>query len=286
MKKVDGELKEIKLKDHLDLVAGELTVNQRMSKVASFKAELDKKAQSYQERHEREQKVLELANSGKPEAAIMFLAEQAGTSPVQLYRQFLGNVAKAAQAFENKSPAEIENHFLQLESQWYKEKQDKVAKQTKAQQDSEAWISRVDAELKHEGLTVQEFTLAANQLSSQNRLVDMDREKALNTVVEHALYVKHANIVGQALDKVNPNLRGNDKLVKLLLEVTDPHEYGVDDIIAIVKDVLGQETKRIASKLSKKTTAVAASSQKKGEANQGKVKAFKSTSDFAKSFGL
>lgn len=285
LKKVDGEVREIKLKDHLDLVAGELTVNQRMSKIASFKVELDKKMESLKEREAYEQNVLKLAQEGKADRAIMLMAERNKISPVQMYRAFLNNMAKAAKSFEDKTPAEIENHFLTMESQWYKEQQEKAQKEQAEKHQEEQFVTQVEKEIIHQGLTIKDFEVAANQLKSQNKLEGLSREAAADKVIDHALEIKHSALIGQALDKVNPELKKNRKLVALLLEKTNPHDYSVADLVEILKDVLDEERTRIASKLSKKSTAKVASSQKKSEAKQ-ETKKLKTLAEFAKAFGM
>lgn len=287
--KVDGELQEIPLKDHLNMVAGELTVNQRLGKLASYKAELEKTRDAAlaqeKEFQARVSKLVELSKSESPATALCYLAELSNKSPVQMYRAILGEAAKAADAFKEMSPAEIENHFLKLEVNWKNEQQEKTSKQDREKQEVNAFLQQVDAELKEENLTHEEFSKAVNELSTKEQWTKLTRNEKKNEAIEQALFNKHNLLVGSAIDKINPELRRNDKLVKLLLQQTNPHEWAVEEIEALIKEVLGEETKRIASNLSKKGTQTA-KSQKKSESKPKERKTFSSMSDMAKAFGL
>lgn len=291
--KVDGELKEINLKEHLNLVAGELTVNQRMGKVASFKEQLDKEREqvfaTLKAREDEEKQILEYCAKGNPEAALCYLAEKNGQSPVQLYKQMLAQVAKAYNSFEGKSAAEIENHFLVLETQWMqdqqKKKKDLEAEQTKSQK----FAQQVTTTLEQEGINEELFVSVTDQMAKAGELSGKSDVEALDAVIDRALEIKHKNLIHSALSKEIPKALNNKDFVGLLLRYTNPHDFSEAEILKIAKGVLGEETKRIAATLSKKSSpgnARSHSSEKKSEAKPVKKRALRSASDMASAFGL
>ena len=291
MHQVDGEMQEISLKDHLNMVAGELTVNQRLGKVASFKDQLDKERErihaSFRERQEQEQQVLQLCSEGKPESALCFLADKAGVSPVQLYKQMLANVVKAYNAFEGKSPAEIENHFLSLETQWLQDKQKKKSQEEQDAQRRASFNDEVMKNLQQEGISQELFVDTAEKLTNEGALANLDGRTALNAVIERALEVKHEHLVKNALSKKYPKLLSNPKMIELFMKYTNPHDYTEEDILAVAESVLGEETKRLASNLNKKLPPQErARLEKKSEAKPRDKRTIRTASELAKAFGL
>ena len=220
--KVDGELKEIPLKEHLNVVAGELTVNQRLGKIASFKEELDKERQRTvtirNKDHEERTQMLQFIKEGKPEQAMCYAAELSGHSPIELYRHFLNNIVKAYEQFEGKSPEAIDNWFLQEEAKWYKAKEKKQAESTKKAQGKELFVQKTVKALEDEGLTADEFNKAVAELSKNENFKAMNPERALDEAIEFALYRRHSDMVLTALEKVDQKLLTNKDLINLLLE--------------------------------------------------------------------
>lgn len=289
--KVDGEVKEINLKEHLNVVAGELTVNQRLGKVASFKEQLDKERGAFQtkqkEETEKYQTLVKFCQEGKVDSAMCYMAELAGTSPVQMYRSMLTASVKAADGFADKTPEQIENAFMKMELDWQKDKTTKEAQKREAEARAEEFNRRVSAEIQDEDLTYEDFDAAVAHLSqNEPAWKDWSPEQRKDEAIERALLGKHTSLIGQALDKKNPKLRKNEKLVELLLKHTDPHKWSVDQIIQLIDEVLGAETKKLATTLSRKVISSEMQNSQKKDGKNEKKKTARSSSEMAAIFGL
>lgn len=256
--KVDGEIQEIPLKEHLNIVAGELTVNQRLGKLASYREELKRENEAIKtaqkEEVEENAKILDAFQKGNTSAAFCMLAEKSGKSPVQMYRSMLAEIDKAYKAFEGWDSDKIENHFLKLEAEWASEKERKrVEKETKKQQ-VDRFLSDTDSALKQEGLQVPEFEAAVTLLTKEKASdwQNWSMEERRDSAIEQALYTKHVSLVAQAVDAINPKLRQDEKLISDLLKVTNPHEWSVEDMTKLIRELLGDKAKDVATKLSKR----------------------------------
>lgn len=269
--KVDGEIQEIPLKEHLNIVAGELTVNQRLGKLASYREELKRENESIKtaqkEESDENAKILDAFQKGNTSTAFCMLAEKSGKSPVQMYRSMLAEIDKAYKAFEGWDSDKIENHFLKLEAEWNGEKEKKrVEKETKKQQ-VDRFLSETDSALKQEGLQVPEFEAAVTLLTKEKAgdWQNWSMEERRDSAIEQALYTKHVSLVAQAVDAINPKLRQDERLISDLLKVTNPHEWSVEDMTKLIRELLGDKAKDVATKLSKRVGGNVASvnSQKK-----------------------
>lgn len=289
--KVDGEVKEINLKEHLNVVAGELTVNQRLGKVASFKEQLDKERSTFQAKQKEEtdkyQTLVKLCQDGKVDSTLCYIAELAGTSPVLMYRSMLNASVRAADGFKDKTPEQIENAFMKMELDWQKDKATKESQKRDAEARAEEFNRRVSAEIQDEDLTYEDFDAAVAHLSqNEPAWKDWSPEQRKDEAIERALLGKHTNLIGQALDKKNPKLRKNEKLVELLLKHTDPHKWSVDQIIQLIDEVLGAETKKLATNLSRKVISSEMQNSQKKDGKNEKKKTARSSSEMAAIFGL
>lgn len=283
--KVDGEIQEIPLKEHLNIVAGELTVNQRLGKLASFREELKKENESIktqmQEEYAENSKVIEEFKKGNVSTAFCLMAERAGTSPVQMYRSMLTQIDKAYKAFEGWDSDKIENHFLKLEAEWTgKKEKDRVEKETRKQQ-TDKFLSETDAALKEEGLGVDQFEAAVTLLTKE-RAGDWQgwsMEERRESAIEQALYTKHVSLVASAVDSINPSLRQDEKLISDLLKVTNPHDWSVEDLTKLIRELLGDKAKDIATKLSKRASTNSVPANSKGKVVAKQKKSIRTMSD-------
>jgi len=287
--KVDGEVKDIPLKDFMGIVAGELTVNQRLGKLASFKEELKRERDAFIDRkkedHLEMEKILHLCHQGQPEAALCFLAERAGKSPVSLYKTLLSNVDKAYQVFKDWPTEKIENHFLQLELKHNQEQQDKKEAAEGKKREAHGFLADCEDQRKQNGLSEDEFASSANYLAEKGDFKGLSRSDRLDRTLEQALYVKHLGMVDAAVRKIDPKLLNNENLLREVLRTTNPHDWSVEEIVEVIREVLKGETSRIATNLSKKAPAASrAASEKKSEAKQKKT--VRSVSDLGRAFGL
>lgn len=288
--RVDGKKQKINIKEHLNIVAGELTVNQRLGKVASLQEQVKKtysEVQRQQEvRREQEEKITKFIEEGKPEYAMCFMAELQGKSPIQLYRQFVANIATQAEKFAEKTPAEIDNYFLDLETKWYKKKDEERRESEKTERSKSEFIEHTNKMLDEWGLGKEHFTAALKSLQEAGKLEGMDGNSARDAIVNHAVAMKHRSLINDGIKKVNPKLLKDEKLLRLLVENTDPKKFDADDIAEIVKEVIGEKGKKIASTLSKRPGQSTASPEKKNDAKPKEKQVFKSVTDFQKAFGL
>lgn len=287
VKKIDGEYQEISLKEHLDVVAGELTVNQRLGKLASFREELIQKEKAkesqIQAQQEQIQNILKYCDEGKPQTALLHLGELTGQSPFKLYKKFLQELDAAYKSFEGWDATKIDNWFLQNELEWQNKKLEKEAKKESLKKDVDNFLAKSSKILKDEGISDQEFAKAAETLKSGGYLEGMSRDEAFDYVVERVNDVKHEIQVKEALKGLNPKLVENTRLVELLAEKTD-RSHSAADIQDIAKMVLGEQAKGVASNLSKKVSPNRTVPEKKSEVKQGK-KALMTSSDFSRLIG-
>lgn len=287
---IDGETRKINLREHLNVVAGELTVETRLGKISSFRETVEKRRQELEGFHEKFQgslaKMAEFAKRGRPDYAICFLAEMNGISPIRMRQQFLKTIVAEAEKFEGKSELEIQNYYLNLENEWRDkkdtQKREKEEKQTKA----DSFVNFVTDELQKERISPDEFTASSQALTNSGELRGLSQEKALDRVIEHALLTKHNSMAKDAIALVDPKLVNNKKLFELLLEHTHPNKYTVEEMADVVAEYLGKARTRIASSLSRKVPhqQVQARSEKQNEA--GKKKVYRSQADLQRAFGL
>lgn len=288
---IDGEERRINLREHLNVVAGELTVQSRLGKIGSFREQVEKRRQEIEAVHTNFhndiQTLVSFAKEGKPDLAICYLAEINGMSPIEMKKQFLKALVAEATKFEGKSEVEIENYYLNLDRKWRERKEQKQREQSDKQSKAQSFVQHVTEELKKENISPDEFTVATNQLRDSGELQGLSNEAAVDRVIEHALYSKHVNMAKSAIGLVDPALVNNKKLFDLLLEHTHPNKFTVEEMAAVVSEYLGEAKTRIASSLSKKVRVpqVQAKSEKQNEAGK-KQKTYRSQSDLAKAFGL
>lgn len=286
-KQIDGKMQKISLKEALNIAAGEITVNQRLSKVASFYEEVKKHSESVQaetaKRAEKEQKVLKYIEENRPDMALVYLAEEAGTSPVQMYRKLLANLATAVQNFEGKTPEQIENHFLALDANWHKEKEIARRKSEEEAKNYQAFTQRINDLRSSVGVSEDEFVSGMEELSQSKQLGSEPPEEAAKKIINHVLHNKHVALIDGAIKKVNPKLASNQKLVRLVYENTDPVKFSEDDIAEIIREVSGEQAKAVASNLSKKSGVKTTAPEKKTEV---KPKKFRNLSEMRESFGF
>jgi hypothetical protein len=288
---VDGEPVKINLREHLNVVAGELTVKSRLGKISSFREEVEQRRQEIEGTHKKFnndlQTLISFASEGKPELAICYLAELNGMSPIQMKKQFLKSVLAEATKFEGKSEVEIENYYLNLENQWRNRKEKKASEQRATQEKATQFVTKVNSILTQENLTPDDFSFASEDLRNKGELDELSRDEALSRVVEHALLIKHVSMAESAIKAVDPRLVNNQKLFNNLLDITHPNKFTVEQMADVVRQYLGKATDRIASSLSKKVEPkkMLAKSEKQREAGD-KKKVFKSANDLARAFGL
>lgn len=286
-KQIDGKLHRISLKEALNVAAGEITVTQRLSKVGSFyeetkkfRASLDAKEKEYSERDE---KILKFIDEQRPDMALIYLAEQAGTSPVVLYKKLLANLSLAVKNFEGKSPEQIDNWFLNLDSKWHKERDDEREKKEKKEAGYQTFLSSVSKLRESVGVSEDEFAAAVDDLTKSNKLSQGNPEAAAREAINRALHTKHIGMIERAVKGVNPKLLKNEKLLRAVYEITDPVKFSEKDIAAIVRDALGEKVSRVASNLSKKGDVKSPRSEKKTEV---KPKKYSSESSLREDFGF
>lgn len=288
---IDGETHKINLREHLNIVAGELTVQSRLSKIGSFQEQLKKERETILSKHEKFngdiETLVSFAKEGKPDLAICYLAEINGTSPIEMKKKFLQAIVQEATKFEGKSEIEIENYYLNLERQWRDRKEQQRKQKEEDQSKADAFIRHTIEQLKKQNISPEEFSTATQELATYNELNGLNQEDKLGRIIEHALLTKHRSMAKSALELVDPKLVNNKKLFELLLESTHPNKFTVEEMADIVSGYLGKARTQIASSLSKKVSA--SQIQTKPEKQNGvgkKQKTFRSLAEMQKAFGL
>lgn len=288
---VDGETRKINLREHLNVVAGELTVDSRLGKIGSFREQVETRRKEIEGIHGKFMDdintLVGFAKEGKPDLAICYLAELNGMSPVQMKKQFLKAIVAEAAKFEGKSEVEIENYYLNLDRQWRDRKEQKQKERNKKQTDANAFVENVTGQLKREKISPEEFTAASQELKGKGELQNLSQDEAIDRVIEHALYSKHVNMAKSAIGLVDAKLVNNKRVFELLLRHTHPNEFTVEEMADVLSEYLGKTKTRIASGLSKKVQhrQVQAKSEKQNEAGK-KQRTYRSQGDLGRAFGF
>lgn len=294
---VDGKLRKINLREHLNVVAGEMTVEDRLREVTEYRNELEGNRQylaTFQQKmHERFATLADAAAKGRPDLALMFIADVTGMSPVQLIRQHRKIIMAEYEKHKDKTPEQWENHYDKLEIAWRekKERQRLAAEKTQREADAkktsdDAYTNGVISELKREQISPDEFRAATQELGSKGELQGLSQEARLDRVIEHALLTKHTKMAKSAIKMVNPKLLGNKALFDKLLEATHPNKWTVEEIAGLIREYLGDTTTRIASSLSKKVPPQQVRTKSERQSEAGKKKVYRSQSDLQRAFGL
>ncbi len=288
---IDGEVRKINLREHLNVVAGEETVKSRLGKISSFREQVEQRRQELEKVHgefnNNLNTLVSLVKEGKPDLAICFLAEMNKMSPIQMKRKFLDIIVAEATKFEGKSEAEIDNYYLNLDRQWRERKEQKLREKSEKEQKASQFVRYVSQELQKESISPDEFNTSVSELRKNGELEGLSQEAALDRAIEHALLTKHTSMAQSAISLVDPKLVNNKKLFNLLLEHTHPNKFTVEEMADVLREYLGKATARIASSLSKKVQPqkVMAKSEKQNEAGK-KQKVYRNQGDLARAFGL
>lgn len=294
---VDGKLRKINLREHLNVVAGEMTVEDRLREVTEFRNELEEARQFLVT---RDQKFVEhcgtfakFASEGRPDKALMYMAEITGQSPVQIVRNFRKIAIGEFNRHKDKTPEQWENYYDKLELKWREdrdrkriaaEQKERDAQTAKTQKD--AYTNSVIAELKKENISPDEFDAAHHMLRNKRELEGLSQDAKLDKIIEQALLTKHENMAKSAMRLVNPKLLSNKALFDKLLDVTHPNKWTVEEMAALIKEYIGDTTTRIASSLSKKVSPQQVRTKSERQSEAGTKKVYRSQGDLQRAFGL
>lgn len=287
--KVDGELKEINLADAINREVGELTVEQRLSKVANienfYKQEVSKLNSRVSEREEFLTEVSKLATSDKPEAALALIAELQGIPPGQIYKNFVEQGRKWAEHFAKAglTPEALEAHWNKLDRDYFQSKLQKEKEAQQSKQQNESFARMANDAAREQGVTEAEFIAAAEELVKDNGYVNSrDDNDSIRITIEKALQTKHRSSIDEALK--GTSVKDKEKLVAQLMKYTNPHEFSVEDLKQLVKEYL----KSSDPKLSQKSALTGKSpAQKIGSRENNKMPVkVRSVTELKRAFGL
>lgn len=294
---VDGEAREIRLGDHLNVVAGELTVNSRLGKIASYKEQLDQERNharsQLEQRFEFDKKISDLVASGKTEEALFEISSRAGDpelTPGKLMRRIYANIAKAANKFQGMSKGEIEAHFDRIDAKWLRDKSKKREEDEKIATGARQFLEESNRLLAENGITQEEFHRVYSNLSARNELPNASPEGTRDYVLRRAIRAKADTIIGSVFDRIDPALKQNGEMINKCRKILAATSFTEDELEVVLRNHLGTEKKRIASNLSKKVRKgnPRATTPKKKSAGEKNVesKTFKGAEDLAKAFGF
>lgn len=294
LQKVDGEIKELPLKEHMSMVAGELTVNQRMGKVASLKAQIDNRAEQVdkqiQERIAYDKQIASLCDAGKIDQAICVVAKQLGVSPVPMIKKYYQNAAANMKRWKGKSPEAVENHFLQLEAEFERSRMQErdTKEQEKTQFDS--FVKETQVTLAQKGITQEEFHEIHSELQAKGALVGKTLQDARDIVIKSTIQAKIASRILGAISRVDPKLVNDDKLVRRLESAIVMQDYDEDRLEEMIRIYLSGGKKSRASNLSRKARKNSKAAPSKKNSGAKPIKAEGKTAhgltQFDKMFGF
>ena len=286
--KVDGEVVEVAVQDLVNNYSGEKSFHNRFSKVESIKTQLEKSQREFNEKVEAdvafEKEILTACNENKPQDAIMLLAERSGKSPAEMMKTFMKNLAASFQQFKDMTPGEIEASFIKMENDWLHKKADKFNKQAQEKKTLQEKAEQTAKQLEKLGLEQQDFADAYYELLEAGKLKDIEKgEPTKEVVITHARNKKLANLIGDAIDQVDSQLRGDRDLIVRLAKYVDLAEHSVEDVVYILKGVV-ESNGATASNPSKEQGKTKVPEKNIG-AEPKKEKVFKSQAEMMLAFG-
>lgn len=294
--KVDGKFVEIPLKKVLQTTAGEMTVEERLSKIANYENQLLEKEKTITSQHEEREKrwngfidtLEKAATSDKPEIALALLGERVGKPPGQVYRELWQRALQWVKSFEEKGKTqeEVDRYFASLDNQWYKKKLDERDLETKRAAENQKLFSLMEESRQAEGISKEEMVDSINSLLKEEAFTGRNTEDCVNMACERALQIKHLSMVHKAISSVDEGLNKDENLIRAILSATNVHDWSVEEIAGLVKehckDVL---TEKLNQRAAVKGTPKKQDVSEKQEA-KSKTKKVRSVHDLRREFGL
>lgn len=241
--KVDGEYTEIKLRDAINREVGELTVNQRLSKLANFEHKLKGETEKVMRADAHKKKLLDevvaLATSEQPELAIARLGEFRGMSPGQMYRKLFNTAIGWIEAFkaEGGDMTLMDKRFNEMDVNYLRQKADKERAALNSQSKKQTLFNLAEEARKSENLNEEEFTGAINELVKEEGFSGKSDNECVNLICERALLRKHEVLVDGAIEEFDPSIFVKNKDIRAkLLEYTNPHEWTKAEIKTLLKE--------------------------------------------------
>ncbi len=297
LQKVDGELQEIPLREHLNIVAGELTVNQRLGKLSSAREEMKKTVEQnnaqMKARLDQDAKLLEHLSKGQTLEAVMYLADLTGDNPAQILKSMHASVASHLKSFRGKSRADMDNFYLQVERDWERSRSKKRQREDEFKAQESAFISETEALFQEKGITYEQFDAIHSKMIENGdpalEEAQSDPRKIRDVVVRTTIEAKRAIRMIRAIESVNPKLENDAALIRKLEKAIDLLDYDDDQLAELVREHAGEGTKRRASNLSRKAKKTnKAVPKKKSDAKAKKLegKKLRGMEDLNKAFGF
>jgi hypothetical protein len=300
--KVNGEIVETTLQDALSREAGELTFEQRLSKLSHEKNAFEGERQELEAAISYSAEVIGDANqflggvvqqiqSGEVDKALATIAARFDVPPGQVYRALFNKGVHWASLRESHSPEEFERTFANIDNQYY---QNKEKRQRASQQEQQNQTNNLNLTMKF----LNEASVdpkAFYQWVSENReqYQGLPLEQAVPKVIEDMQGRAHFDLITQVVEEVDPSLRGNERLIDSLYDITSLGD-SADDIRDLVMSFVEDDKARKATNLGRKakkerrtnTSTSAKSKQGHGAATEEKARKVTSASDIMSEFGL
>ena len=253
--KVDGKSQEIDLKTALNREAGELSIEQRMTKLAHYEHNLKLETEKIVKQKDAEleesrsllRDVAVLSQSDNPTEAIVKIAEKGGVPPGKVYKKLFLAGLEHARKFQEAggTMADIEAYFNKMDQE-YLEKQLKSRdeKESKAKWLSEAQARR-DQLLTERGIERSEFEATAQAMFDAGELEGVPTDDVIYTVADRVESQRHEALISEAL-KGLPSITGDTKLMAEIRKLTNAQDWSSEEIrqlaVEFKKDSLGNLT--------------------------------------------
>ena len=253
--KVDGKIQEIDLKTALNREAGELSIEQRMTKLAHYehnlKLETEKVVKQKDAELEESRSLLRdvavLSQSDNPTEAIVKIAEKGGVPPGKVYKKLFLAGLEHARKFQEAggTMADIEAYFNKMDQEYLENQlKSRDEKESKAKWLSEAQARR-DKLLAERGIERTEFEAVAQAMFDAGDLEGVPTDDVIETVADRVQSQRHESLITEAL-KGLPSITSDTKLMTEIRKLTNAQDWSSEEIrqlaVEFKKDSLGNLT--------------------------------------------
>ena len=237
--KVDGELKEITLKEFKNGISGEKAIAKRFS-------EFDKKEKEFKkELAEINTYVSTFAqkmDKGDPVAALEYLAQFSKTPAYEVKDMLIKALLPEIERRQGLAPEELELEKHKAQLKYEKERIESEKKTLEAEQAKKDLAAKVESVRETHNISAEDWNKAFEYLDAN---LPTDKDITISTVKEYILF----NRAEKALKSVDSKLVEDRGILDTLVHIqTSNPDFTEEDLQAIAKDAFGQAEKVVAEK--------------------------------------
>lgn len=232
--KVDGELKEISLKEYKNGISGEKAIAKRFSeydvKEKQFKAELDE-VNSYVNTFAQKMQ------SGDPVSALEYLTQFTDIPAYEVKDMLIKSLLPEIERRQELMPEQLDLEKSQAKLQFEQQKAETEQKKFQAEQAKMELNAKIDSTRQTHNISQEDWDSAFKHLDSS---LPASEAITIDTVKEYVLFSRAED----ALSNVDSSLIEDKGIMDSFIKVQDQNpDFTKEDLIAIAKDAFGQVEK-------------------------------------------